>query len=74
MKGIQVYSNEEPRLSPRGGNRKIVKLYLKYLKIFLFRTTRVISTKLGTNHPWVEGFKFVQMQGHVLLEGEIIMK
>jgi hypothetical protein len=33
-----------------------------------------ILTKLGTNHPWVREFKFVQMKGIALLQGEIIAK
>ena len=34
VKGIQVCSSQGPCPSPRGDNSKIVKLYLKYLKIF----------------------------------------
>ena len=47
MKGIKFYSNEGPRLSPRGDDSKIVKLYWKYFKMFSFRTARSISTKIS---------------------------
>ena len=45
--GIQVCSNEGPRLFPRGDNGENVKLYWKYLKISFSRTIRPISTKHG---------------------------
>jgi hypothetical protein len=41
--------------SPRGDNSKRVKIHWKFLKIFFFRTSKPISVKLGTNHPWVKG-------------------
>jgi hypothetical protein len=44
-----------------------------HLKIFS-RTTGPILTRLGINHPWGRGFKFVQMKGIALLQGEIIGK
>jgi hypothetical protein len=31
-------------------------------------------TRLGINHPWGRGFKFVQMKGFANLQGEIIAK
>jgi hypothetical protein len=65
--GIQVYSNERWRPSPRGDNSKSVKIHKKYLKIFFSITTAPISTRLGTNHPWGRGFNFIQMKGGTLL-------
>jgi hypothetical protein len=49
------------QLSPlqRGDNYKSVKIGWSLLKIFS-RTTGPILTKLGTNHPWEEGFKIIQ--------------
>ena len=63
MTGIQVYTIEGPHFSPRGDNSKIVKLYWKYLKIFQFRTTRSISTKLDTKHPWVVEIQVCSNEG-----------
>ena len=41
--------------------------------IFIFfRTTGPISTEFGTKYPWLKGFKFIQMKGHALSQGEII--
>ena len=51
--GIQICSNEGPRPFPRGDNSKNIKMIPKTLKIFFFRTTWSISTKLGTKHPLV---------------------
>jgi hypothetical protein len=45
-----------------------------HLKIFFSRTTGPILTRLGTNHPWGRGFKFVQMKRIALLQGEIMAK
>jgi hypothetical protein len=41
---------------------------------FFSRTSGPILTRLGTNHPWGRGFKFVQMKGNALFKGEIIAK
>ena len=38
----------------KGKNNKIVKIHLRNLKIFFYRTSGQISTKLGTKHPWVK--------------------
>ena len=43
-----------------------------HIFMFFSRTTGPISTKFGTKHPWVKGFKFVQMKGPALCQGEII--
>jgi hypothetical protein len=45
-----------------------------HLKIFFSRTIGPILTRLGINHPWGRGFKFVQMKGIAYLQGEIIPK
>jgi hypothetical protein len=72
MKGIQVCSNKGPGPLVRGDNHKNAKMGLGHLKIS--RTTGPILSKLGTNHPWGRGFKFVQIKGIAPLQGEIIAK
>ena len=49
------FSNEGPCPFPQGDNYEITKIHRRNLKIFFFRTTRPISTKVGTKHPWVKG-------------------
>jgi hypothetical protein len=44
-----------------------------HLKIFS-RTTGPILTRLGINHPWGRGFKFVRRKGIAPPQGEIIAK
>ena len=61
--GIQVYSNDWPCLFPRWDNKEIVKIHWWTLKIFFFRTTGPISTKLGTKHPWVTGIHVSSNEG-----------
>jgi hypothetical protein len=51
MKGNQVSSDKGPHPLQRGDNHKNVKMGWGHLKIFFFRTTVPILTKLGTNHP-----------------------
>jgi hypothetical protein len=74
MKEIQVCSNKGPGPLLRGDDYKNVKMGWGHLKIFFSRTTGPILTRLGTNHPWGRGFKFVQMKGIAPLQGEIIAK
>jgi hypothetical protein len=45
-----------------------------HLNIFFSRATGSILTRLGTNHPWERGFKFVLLKGIALFQGEIIAK
>jgi hypothetical protein len=71
--GNQVCSNEGRRPSLRGYNSERVKIHQKYLKIFS-RTSRPISTKLGTNYPWMKGTQVFQIKDHFLFKGEIITK
>jgi hypothetical protein len=52
VKGIQVCSNRGPGLLQRGDNHKNVKMGCGHLKIFFFRTTGPILTRLGTHCPW----------------------
>ena len=50
--------------------------YIFYILTFFSTTTGPISTKLGTKHHilgW-KGFKFVQMKGPALFQGEIIVE
>jgi hypothetical protein len=47
---------------------------LGHLKIFFSRTNGPISTRLGTDHPKVEGVKIGRMKGITILQGEIIAK
>ena len=48
VKGIKVCSNEGPRPFPRENNYEISKIHWWNKKIFFFRTTGPILTKLGT--------------------------
>ena len=50
------------QIFPRVDNYKIMKTHWRHLKIFS-RTTKPISTELGTKHPWV---KSIQMKGPAL--------
>ena len=54
VKGILEYSNEGPLLFPRGDYYEIGKIHWQNLKIFFYRTTASISTKLSKKHPWVK--------------------
>jgi hypothetical protein len=45
-----------------------------YIFDFFSRTVWPILTRVGANHPWGRGFKFVQRKGIALLQGEIIAK
>jgi hypothetical protein len=54
---------------------RLVCLSVNFYIFDLFsRTTGTILSKLGTNHPWGRGLKFVQMKGIAPLQGEIIAK
>ena len=55
LKGIQVCSNEGSRPFPRRDNYEIAKIHWQYFKIFSYRTTGSIWTKLGRKRPWVKG-------------------
>ena len=52
VKGILDYSNEGPLLFPRGDNYEIVKIHWQNIKIFFYRATGPISTKLNKKHPF----------------------
>ena len=57
VKGMQVCANEGSHLFPKGDDNKKANIpgTLMKFKIFFFRTTVSISTKLGTKHPWMMG-------------------
>ena len=63
VKGIRICLNEGTRPFPRGDNCEIVRMHCWNLKIFFSRTTQVISTKLGTKHPWVKGIQVCSNEG-----------
>ena len=44
------------------------------VKIFFFRTTGTIYTRLGTNHPWVKGIQVCLNEKDSPLEGEMVAK
>ena len=71
---IQICSNERLYLSPWEDNSEIVKLFWKYLEIFFSWSTGSISTNLAQYIPVWRGFKFNQMKGHILPQGEIMAK
>jgi hypothetical protein len=58
------FSNKGLGPLQRGVNYKDVKMRRVHTKFFS-RTTGLSLTRLGTNHPWGRGFKFVQMKGIV---------
>ena len=60
--GIQICSNEAPRLFLRGDNNEIAKIVWRSLKIFLGITVPIWA-KLGTKHPWVMGIKVCSNEG-----------
>jgi hypothetical protein len=45
-----------------------------YIFDFFSKSTGPILTRLSTDHPWGRDFKFVQIEGIALLQGEIIAK
>jgi hypothetical protein len=63
MKGNQDSSNKGPGPLQREDNNKNVKMGWSHLKIFFSRTTGPILTRLGTNHPWVEGIQICSNKG-----------
>ena len=48
---------------PRGDNYEIAKILWQYLKVSSSRTSVLISTKLGTMHPWVKGIQVCLNKG-----------
>jgi hypothetical protein len=83
VKGIQVCSKKGPGPLQRGDNLKNIKMGWSHLKIFS-RTTALILTRLGTNHPWVKGIQVCSKEGNSpfprghnserIKKGEIIAK
>ena len=63
VKGFQVYSNEEPNPFSRGDNFKIVKIHWMLWKIWWPRTSKPISSRLGSKHLWLKGIWFCSDEG-----------
>ena len=64
VEGIEVCSYEGDNPSPRGDNSKRVKIHwIFFLRIFIFRTSRPNSIKLGTNYPWMKGIQVCSNKG-----------
>ena len=63
LNGIQVCSNKGPCSFSRGDNYKMLKIHWQNLKIIFSRTTELISTKLGTKHPWMNGVQICSYEG-----------
>jgi hypothetical protein len=63
VKGIKVCSNKVPGPLQRGDNHKNVKMGWSHLKIFFFRTTGPILTRLGTKHPRVKKIQVCSKKG-----------
>ena len=63
--GIQICSNEGPCLFLRGNNNKIAKIHWwsGNKNIFFSITTKPISTKLSTKHPWMKGIQVCSNEG-----------
>ena len=63
VKGIVKYSNKGPNPLQRGDNHKNVKMGWGHLKSFFSTTTMPISTRRGTNYPWVKGIQVSLIKG-----------
>jgi hypothetical protein len=62
VKGIQVCSNKGPGPLQRGDNHKNLKMGCGNLNIFS-RTTGLILTRLGKNHPRIERIQVSLKEG-----------
>jgi hypothetical protein len=71
---LQKSSNLRSSSLREGDSSLSVCLFVNFYIFDFSRTTGPILTRLGTNHPWGRGFKFVQMKEITLLKGEIIAK
>lgn len=67
-KVFQIKSNNGLFSFQRGDNKKTG---LDVLKIFLHRTTQLISNKLGTKHSWQKGFQVCSYEGPFILQREV---
>ena len=72
VKGILLCSNDGQRHVLWGDNCETEKSLWRSLKIFFFRTTRQISTKLDICE-W-RGFKFIRVNYYTLFQRETIEK
>ena len=66
-------SNEEPHCFPTKDNHEIEKINWRNWKIFFSRTTGPISTKPGTQHPWVKGIYHQINTDLLILKKEIYL-
>ena len=57
VKVIQVFANEGPNPFPRGDDYEISKIHRQNFKNPLLQNGCLISTKLGTMHPWMKGIQ-----------------
>jgi hypothetical protein len=71
---ISVFSSPELKAQVSYSDRHLSVVRLFYIFDFFSRAAGSILTKLGTNHLWGRGFKFVQIKGIAPLQGEIIAK
>jgi hypothetical protein len=70
---VFIFSSPELKAQVSYSDRRLSVCKLLHSDIFS-RTTVPILTRLGTDHLWGRGFKFVQMKGIAFLQGEIIAK
>jgi hypothetical protein len=63
VRRIQVSSNKGPGPLQREDNHKNVKMGWGHIKIFFSRTTGLLLTRLGTNHPWRERIQVFLREG-----------
>ena len=70
VKGLQVCSDEvqfsqvcSDALFRLGDNVEIVQIHWRNIKIFFSKTTRLISTKLGTKLAWAKGIQVYFTEG-----------
>ena len=72
VKWVQIESNEGSRAHPRWGDYEKAKIHWRNFKIFFSRSTLLISTKLGTTHPWVKGIQSLTNKNHSVIRMEMI--
>jgi hypothetical protein len=61
---IQISLNQGPQESGGGHDRKTI-ITCVYVEKQISRTSRPVSIKHGTNHPWVKGFQNCTNKGPV---------
>ena len=73
-RGILDYWNEGPLLFPRGHDYEIVKIHWLNLKIFFYRPTGPITTKLRKTNLGKKDMRLLKWKGHSSFHLEIITK